>query len=402
MKKKYLFFTLISIFCMAANYAHPVTPTYFKMLNLSNSMFGIAFAVMSLGMFISSPFWGKMTSLINSKSAMAIGSIGYGIAQIMFAFGHTVPIIIAGRLLAGLACGAFFVGTLTYIANVTPPQERGAALTWNATIQTVTSALGYFVGGILGQYSLNAAFALQVVQLILVGIAYYLFLEKDLTTPQATFKEIIHESNPLKAFLDGKKFMNRSFSALFILSTFVFLGYTAFDQSFNYYLKDMIHLSSAYNGIFKGIVGLVSLVANLTICIYLLKKTNIKKSILVVLGLSAAVMLITIFIKPLPLYLTLNFVFYGGYAITVPLIQDLITNEASDKNRNMVLGFYQATQSLGMIIGAFLAGEMYKMQPQSPFVLGALAFVIALGSGWVYLKSSRQPKLNSDMIKETN
>lgn len=390
MKKKVLFFSLVSIFCMASNYAHPVTPTYFKSLNLSDSMFGVAFALMSLGMFISSPFWGKMTNLINSKSAMAIGSIGYGISQIFFSFGHNVYIIMFGRLLAGLACGAFFVGTLTYIANLTPPEKRGAALTFNATIQTATSACGYFVGGVLGQYSLNTTFILQIVQLLLVGAAYYFLLDPDLKPQDITVKEILAESNPLQAFLDSKNFMNRSFAALFSLSTFIFLGYTAFDQAFNYYLKDMIHLSSAYNGIFKGIVGLISLVANLTICLYLLKKTNIKKSLLVVLMISSAIMISTIFVTPLIPYFALNFIFYGGYAISVPLIQDLITNETNEQNRNMVLGFYQATQSLGMILGAFLAGELYKAQPKLPFILGAVAFLGAAGANLFYLKHACQ------------
>ncbi|WP_263640317.1 hypothetical protein [Ligilactobacillus equi] len=32
MPKKFTFFTLIALFNLAANYAHPVTPTYFKLL----------------------------------------------------------------------------------------------------------------------------------------------------------------------------------------------------------------------------------------------------------------------------------------------------------------------------------------------------------------------------------
>ena len=116
MKKKTLFF-LVALFNLAANYAHPVTPTYFKMLHLDNSVFGTAFAVMSFGIFIASPFWSKIAGLVNSKSVIAIGCIGYAVAQFLFAIGHTTSLILIGRLLAGLACGAFFVGVLNYIVN---------------------------------------------------------------------------------------------------------------------------------------------------------------------------------------------------------------------------------------------------------------------------------------------
>jgi DHA1 family multidrug resistance protein-like MFS transporter len=39
MKKKGLFLLLIISFNLAASYAHPITPTYFKWLHLDNAMF---------------------------------------------------------------------------------------------------------------------------------------------------------------------------------------------------------------------------------------------------------------------------------------------------------------------------------------------------------------------------
>ena len=244
MKKKTLFF-LVALFNLAANYAHPVTPTYFKMLHLDNSVFGTAFAVMSFGIFIASPFWSKITGLVNSKSVIAIGCIGYAIAQFLFAVGHTTSLILIGRLLAGLACGAFFVGVLNYIVNLSSETNRGANLTLNATIQTVASALGYFVGGMLGAYNVYLSFAVQVIQLTLVGILFYLLLEKDSqSTDSLQLSLILKESNPLKRLEDGRLFMNKAFALLFSVSILLYLGYTAFDQSFNYYLKDIFNLSS--------------------------------------------------------------------------------------------------------------------------------------------------------------
>ena len=59
---------------------------------------------------------------------MAWGCLGYALAQVLFAIGHTPALILWGRLLAGFACGAFFVGALNYIANTSTSKERGANL----------------------------------------------------------------------------------------------------------------------------------------------------------------------------------------------------------------------------------------------------------------------------------
>ena len=54
------FFLTLVLFNLAANFAHPVTPTLIKNLNLHDYMFGAALAAMLFTNFLLSPFWGKI------------------------------------------------------------------------------------------------------------------------------------------------------------------------------------------------------------------------------------------------------------------------------------------------------------------------------------------------------
>lgn len=378
MPRQKTFFSLMICFSLASSYAHPVTPTYFKLLGFNDSMFGLAFAFMALGMFLASPFWGKISAFINSKLTMALGSAGYGIGQIFFAYCHQASWILVGRLLAGLACGAFFVGSLAYITNKSTETSRGANLAINATIQTVAGALGYFIGGLVGAYSLPFILNLQIVQLFITALMLYFFLESDrLDNNKMAWHQLLLEANPFSAFLSSRQFMNRAFFLIFLVATLVFSAYTAIDQSFNYYLKDVYHLSSSYNGFFKGAVGLISLVANTTLGLYLMRHTNVKKSLLVMNLLAAISLIVALLASKIWLYVGLIIVFYGCYAIITPLLQDVIATQANKSNRSLVLGFYQAINSLGMIIGAFLAGGLYDLNTKLPFIFGLGAFLLA-------------------------
>src|SRR5699024_7766634 len=139
-----------------------------------------------------------------------------------------------GRLLAGLACGAFFVGVLNYIVNLSSETNRGANLTLNATIQTVASALGYFVGGMLGAYNVYLSFAVQVIQLTLVGILFYLLLSKDSqNTASLPLSLLLKESTPLTRLEAGRLLMDKDFGLLFSVPIVLYLGYAGVDQSFN-------------------------------------------------------------------------------------------------------------------------------------------------------------------------
>ena len=83
------FFTAMIVFNLAANFAHPVTPTVIQELQLHDYMFGVALAVMLITNFLLSPFWGKINNYISSRLSLLICCLGYGVAQVWFAYATT-------------------------------------------------------------------------------------------------------------------------------------------------------------------------------------------------------------------------------------------------------------------------------------------------------------------------
>ena len=75
MKNKLIFYVLIAIQSIAFNFAHPVTPTLIKSLNLDNSTFGIAYSSMALSSFLFSQFWSYVCNKKDDRYVSLIGSI---------------------------------------------------------------------------------------------------------------------------------------------------------------------------------------------------------------------------------------------------------------------------------------------------------------------------------------
>lgn len=172
-KTKFIaFFTVMVVFNLAANFAHPVTPTVIQDLHLHDYMFGVALAAMLLTNFLMSPFWGKINVYISSKLSLLICCCGYGIAQVWFAYATTELMIILARMFAGLFTGGVFVSFLTYVVNISHPEDQGKFLTYSATIKSVASAFGYMLGGFLGEISVKLTFLVQAGTLIAVAVAF--------------------------------------------------------------------------------------------------------------------------------------------------------------------------------------------------------------------------------------
>ena len=132
-----LFFAGMILFQLAANFAHPVTPTIIQDLALPDYMFGLMLAAMQLSNFLFSPFWGKMNVSISSRQTLLICCMGYGIAQLGFACATTQTMILLVRVLAGVFVGGIFVSFLTYVINTANPEDQARYLTYSATIQAV-------------------------------------------------------------------------------------------------------------------------------------------------------------------------------------------------------------------------------------------------------------------------
>lgn len=391
-KRFAVFFFLIVLYNLAANFAHPVTPTVIKELNLHDYMFGVAFASMMVTNFLMSPFWGKLNSYISSRSSLFICCIGYGAAQVWFALARTELSIIFARMFAGFFVGGIFVSFLTYIVNVGAKEDQGRYLTINATIRSVAGAFGYLIGGFLGEVSVRLTFFLQAGMLIALGVLFFLLCrpdaEKDFSKLSAA--ELTEEANPFRAFLDCRYFLNASLALLFAVNVCTNFSNTAFDQAFNYYLKDALGLTSAYNGLIKAGVGLVSFLANTTLCVWILRKTHVKRSLTVLLTVCAVSSFLTVLPFSIGPFILFSILVYAGYSVSVPVLQSLVVNQADPARKNLVMGFFNATQSLGSVAGSLIAGFIYSIQAKSPFLFTCAVYALAVLFAAIYGLTHRE------------
>ena len=393
-KRVFGFFFVNVLIFLASNFAHPVTPTVIYDLNLPDYMFGLALAVMNAAMFLFSPFWGKINSYVPYRVSLFISCIGYAAAQAMFGFAVDMAGIIIARLLAGVFIGGLFTSILGYITTTSPDDKRGGYLTIYATMQSVVGAFGYFVGGMLGEISTAAAFIAQVALLVVSGVAFLLVCgpEKASDDPaeKPDMKQLAKECNQFAAFAAGKSFLNGTWVKLLSVCCFSYVGYIAFEQVFNYYIKDQFGLSSAYNGTIKFAVGIISLIANSTICMYLMNRTDTKKTLTHVLLIGTLSIVAVIFAPEMWSFLGISVIQFAVYSVSIPLTQNMVADRAGRGDRSLIMGFYQAIRAVGGMFGSLMAGFLYNIDPMVPFIFAAAGFGVSVIGEILYCRAAEK------------
>ena len=153
---------------------------------------------------------------------------------------------------------------------------------------------------------------------------------------------------------------------------------TCYEQCFNYFIKDQYGFPPSYNGLLKAAVGFITLLANSTICVVLMKKTNIVKSVIPVLGVCFLMMISIIILDDVIPFIFMNVVFFGFNAVYQPLLQAMISLFARPNENGLMVGVYNSMRSLGMVGGSLFAGFIYEIGPKLSFVSSAIAFLISV------------------------
>ncbi|MBR2668881.1 MAG: MFS transporter [Solobacterium sp.] len=389
-KDKFLLFFVISFcFSMAANFAHPVTPTLIVERSLDSSMFGVALAAMMFMYFLFSPFWGKLCAYIPTKRIMLIGAVGYAAGQLIFGSAYTEATVIGGRMFAGMFSSGAFTAIANYVINFTQDdlKERGRKLVILSTVQNVGGACGYFVGGMLGLISVKIAFMAQVLVLVCGGLCYLLFCEDDTgvkVKPEKTLS--LRDVNPFSAFISARTFMTPLLALVFTITAVAAIGQNSYEQCFNYFIKDQYGMSSAYNGMFKAGIAALTLLLNSSVGIFLQKKTDINRTFLYILMLCTALIGSVLIYHGQIYFIAIYIIYSSVMVLRMPLLQAMSSAQATRETSNSVMGFYQSMNSLGGIFGALFAGLIYSKNPMYPFILAFIAFLISTLIGVIYRK----------------
>ena len=377
MRKRSVLYLQVSValYSLAANFAHPIEPAFFQKLNLPDYTFGVAFACMALACFLFSPFWGKIAERIGIAKVMAIGYGGYALGQFFFLQSGNAWEVALARLFAGFFIAAVMDCQIMYILAVEKAEKTGASLAVMASVSAVFSAFGYLIGGLIGSRSVRLAIVAQIVGLALIGILVLIFLE-DQERKTAGGRLSLKTMNPFSSFVEMKGIMSQMVVLFLAVALITSLASNCYDQCFNYFIRDQYGFEPSMNGILKGISGVITLAANATVSVWLLKKTDIFQSIVPVF-LVCALMLVGIVVSDAIVpFVVLNVVLFGFNAIYKPLLQAMIGRLDSGE-QGILVGAYNGFNSVGSVIGSLVAGFTYVASPRGSFVAAAVCFAVA-------------------------
>ncbi|CAN8103639.1 unnamed protein product [Discula destructiva] len=160
-----------------------ITGPYFKdyFNQPSRAEIGTMVAILEVGAFISSLSVGKIGDIIGRRRTILYGSIIFFIGGALQTLATGMPIMMLGRVIAGLGVGALSTIVPVYQSEISPPHNRGklACIEFSGNIIGYTTSVwvDYFCGFIDSDYSWRLPLAMQCVMGGLLGLGSLVIVE---------------------------------------------------------------------------------------------------------------------------------------------------------------------------------------------------------------------------------
>jgi MFS family permease len=348
----------------------PLLPVYAHDLGASGLYIGLIFGSFSLSRTLFLPYFGKLSDQKGRKPFIVVGMAAYAAISIAFIFATTINALILVRSLQGIASAMLMPVIQAYVGDITPGQREGITMGMFNISMFMGLSLGPLIGGVIkDQYGLQAAFMCMGA---LAGIGFCCSLL--LLPPSGSERVVATRKSPVKwipLLLDKGTIGLFAFRFGYVVCVGIIWGFMPVlaDQEFS--------LSSSNIGFLVMLGVLISGLLNIPMG-YLADRFN-KSSMVVVGGMTVAVSVWLLgYGASVSTMVAASIGFGIGGGIAMPALMAMAIVQGNRKEAmGSVMGILTAAHSLGMLIGAVLAGlmmDLFRLRPA--FYLGAGIMVV--------------------------
>lgn len=346
----------------------PVMPTYMDMLGLSGTIVGFLVAAFAFSEFLFSPFAGRWADRYGRKIIIIFGLILFSIAELIFGLASNTIFLFIGRLLGGIGAGLIMPAVMAYVVDITTEKERGIGMGWISAAISTGFIIGPAIGGYLVDFGVRVPFYAAAMAAAVASIGTLLVLPESLDKDkQIKNREITHE-NQLKELISS--YRTPYFIGLLII-LIASLGLAQYETVLGLFVDQKLGFTAQDIATMIMIGSIVGAVVQLTLFGPLVNLIGEKRLVLYSFFSTGLFILLSTYFTNFWLLVVAGALIFTIFDLIRPAISTHFSKIAGDE-QGFVAGLNAAYTSLGYIIGPILAGILFDIHLNIPFIIGSM------------------------------
>ncbi|GGH21889.1 MFS transporter [Paenibacillus segetis] len=364
----------------------PIMPKYMTELHINGSIVGLLVAAFSLTQLLFSPLAGRLSDSLGRKKIIVSGMVIFAVSELLFGLASTPVLLFAARMLGGVGAALIMPSVMAYVADISSTEERGTGMGLINAAITTGFIIGPGIGGFLAEYGLRVPFYAAGAAGAIAALITTIILPESTTSEQrVAMKANAEKSQSLVSQL-VYSFKAPYFFSLVIVFVMAF-GLANYETVFGLFVDHKFGFTPQDIAVIITFGSISGAVVQLTIFGWILNRFGEKKVISVCLFLSGLFVLLTLFVNTYWMIMAVTFILFLSIDILRPAISTQMSKMA-EKQQGFVAGLNSAYTSLGNIIGPIVAGLLFDVNINFPYVAAAIVLFLCFGLSLISRKRS--------------
>ena len=380
-QRKVYLLTISFMYGILFSIGNPALPKLTESLGIHETMVGFYLASMGLGLLVFATLWGALGDIKDRNKVLALIFAGFGIGQLLFGLFENEYALLGASLFSGVFFAGLLVNVYSYINDSFKDEhERNKMLSYTVSMYLLGGAIAYIIGGVITDLlspHYNVVFIIQAL-LLLIFAGYIYFSSPDLVDTD-------HHLTRRHFWVNIKQAFKLPWVPIYTitLTFFISFSHNNVKRWLDYYVIDEGY-SATTLGIVVFVAGIISLIANIYIAPYFLKRMH-----------NFRFLQIQFIFAPIFLYFAFTtsnlmvglFTFYMGYSLMLAVYEPTAISFMSDNkavSQGILVGVRQSVVGLGTTIGFIVGGIVYEVEHIYVYYL-AVGFYIIVFIGFSVL-----------------
>ena len=371
---KVIYFVLVNLFIvfLGMGLIIPVMPTLMREMSLEGSTMGYLVAAFAFAQLLISPIAGKWVDSIGRKKIIVIGMFIFGVSEMLFGLGQDVKVLYISRILGGISAAFIMPAVTAFVADVTSLRDRPKAMGYVAAAISAGFIIGPGIGGFLAEYGTRLPFFVAAV-LGLIGGVFSLVILKE---PERAREEKEGVAKPR-----FRKVLEPIYLIPMIIILVSSFGLAAFETVYSLFVDHKYGFTPKDIALIITVSGILGIIFQVLTFDRLVGKIVEIRLIQICIGVSTIFIFAMIKVSAYWSILLVTFVIFLLFDLMRPALTTYLSKIAGNE-QGFVGGLNSTFTSIGNIIGPSIAGVLFDVHIDYPYVLAmfilAISFVISL------------------------
>lgn len=334
---------------------------------------GYLLVAYSLAQFIAAPIFGSLGDTVGRRPVLLFSMLAFSADYAFQAAAPTISWLFVGRIVAGVA-GATYGPANAVLADVTPPEKRGAVFGLMGAAFGIGFVLGPALGGALSFAGTRAPF-IAAASLSALNAAWIFFALPETMAAENRRKFDWRKANVIGAFEP----LREAGQAKWLLAA-AFLwqfGHMVYPATWSFWSKIAMHWQPWQISLSLAISGFSMAVVQMLVTGRAIKRFGEERTVVIGMVVGGLTFAAYVFVRTE--WMIYAILMLGALqALTFPSINALLSRLAGPSHQGALMGGMQSLSSIAWIVSPFVLSQALAFGADRGFTGGNFALAAAL------------------------